>query len=70
MDSHEGSHDAAYTMQAALKDAAELLNKQFGEADQDAAVALATFLFHAHERDEFMRRAGGEGFDEFMSPVV
>lgn len=62
--------DSAYTMQTALRDAAELLKNQFGDADQDAAVALATFLFHAHERDEFMRRAGGEGFDEFMSSVM
>lgn len=48
--------EGAYTMRHALKEAAALLNDEFGEADQDATVALATFLFHAHERDEFLRR--------------
>jgi hypothetical protein len=45
----------AYTMRRALKDARDLLSKEFGEPEQEAAVALATFLYGVHTRDEFMR---------------
>lgn len=44
-----------YTMKEALKDAAELLKAQFGTAEQQPTVALATFLFGAHERETFLK---------------
>jgi hypothetical protein len=43
-------------MKHALADAAALLKEQFGaEPNQQAAVALATFLYTAHEREEFLK---------------
>jgi hypothetical protein len=43
-------------MKHALADAASLLKEQFGrDAEQHAAVALATFLYTAHEREEFLK---------------
>jgi hypothetical protein len=48
--------EKTYTMKHALADAAKLLQEQFGgEAHQHAAVALATFLYTAHEREEFLK---------------
>lgn len=46
--------ESAYTMRQALKEACELLDRQFGEIDQEAAVSLATFLYGAHARDVFL----------------
>jgi hypothetical protein len=67
---HEHPHEEGpYTMRQALKEAAALLEDEFGKADQDATVALATFLYHAHERDEFLRRHKEEGpGGDFYSP--
>lgn len=50
------SAEKSYTMKHALADAAKMLQEQFGAAaDQHAAVALATFLYTAHEREEFLK---------------
>lgn len=48
--------ERSYTVKHALADAAKMLEEQFGgQADQHATVALATFLYGAHERDEFLK---------------
>lgn len=47
---------AEYDIKTALHEAAALLSDEFGEADQGAAVELATFLWRSHVRDEFARR--------------
>lgn len=48
--------EKSYTMKHALSDAAKLLQEQFGAApDQHAAVALATFLYTDHVREEFLK---------------
>lgn len=50
-----GTHDGEYTMQDALRDAKRILDEQFEDVDQRAAVALARCLYEVHPRDEFMR---------------
>ncbi|MFA5861563.1 MAG: hypothetical protein WDA16_07695 [Candidatus Thermoplasmatota archaeon] len=45
-----------YTVRRALHEARELLENEFGEVDQAAAVDLAAVLHAARARDEFMRR--------------
>lgn len=48
--------DDAYTIETALHEANELLDKEFGDSDQGAAVQLATFLYStAHMRDKFLK---------------
>lgn len=49
-----------YTMERALKQANELLQNQFGDVDQSAAVSLATFLYGIHSRDEFLRESSAD----------
>ena len=47
--------EKAYTMKEALKEAADLLNAQFGSVDQEAAVTLAVFLHGAHAKEQFIK---------------
>lgn len=49
------THAKAYTMKDALKEAGELLTAQFGKAEQHPTVALATFLYGAHEKEQFLK---------------
>ena len=58
MPSNESS--ARYTMDKALKEASELLQNQFGNVEQSAAVQLATSLYTVHARDEFLRESENE----------
>jgi hypothetical protein len=58
--------DKAYTMKDALKEAADLLTTQFGNADQTAAVQLAIFLHGAHTKEEFMKKRGPVDERSFM----
>lgn len=60
------AEDESYTMPEALADAAKMLADQFGEADQRATVALATFLYGAHERERFMKQRERADHREFM----
>lgn len=48
--------DSEYDIRTALHEAASLLANEFGQADQAAAVELATFLWRSHVRDEFVKR--------------
>lgn len=48
--------DEPYTLRNALHDACELLKEEFGEADPQAAVALANSLYANRARAEFMAR--------------
>lgn len=56
----------AYTMKEALKEAAELLKAQFGEADQVAAVSLAIFLHGAHAKEQFIKARANPDERAFM----
>ena len=56
MTTQPAKKEDAYTMKEALKDAADMLKAQFGEADQEAAVSLAIFLHGAHAKDVFMKQ--------------
>lgn len=58
--------DKAYTMRDAIKEAAEILGAQFGQADQRAAVALATFLYGAHEKELFLKKRPQAENREFL----
>lgn len=65
---HQAGVEDAYTLKKALHEASTLLQEEFGQADQDAAVALATFLYHAHERDEFLKRADDDALGSGYTP--
>ena len=58
--------EPTYTMKEALRDAAEMLKTQFGEADQVASVQLAVFLHGVHTRDEFMKKRAAPDERAFM----
>ncbi len=62
MHSSHDEDEGGVSMEGALHDAVELLQREFGSADQSAAVALATFLFHTRERDAFL----GEGLHGWL----
>lgn len=51
----------AYTFRDALQEAHRMLDEEFGEAQQDATVQLATVLYSAHSRDEFLKDHEGDG---------
>lgn len=44
------------TLEQALDEAKRLLEDRFGEADQEASVALAQALYTSRERERFMQR--------------
>lgn len=44
-----------YDIKSALHDAATLLSSEFGEADQKAAVDLATFLWRSRVHEQFQK---------------
>ena len=44
-----------YDIRSALHDAAQLLSNEFGEADQKAAVDLATFLWRSRVHEQFQK---------------
>lgn len=58
--------ESSYTMKEALKDAAAMLQTQFGSADQVASVQLAIFLHGVHTRDEFMKKRSAPDERAFM----
>lgn len=65
---HDHSSENAYTMEQALADATQMLEKQYGKAEQPAAVQLATFLYGVHSRDEFLREHGDTTGTPYGSP--
>lgn len=44
-----------YDIKNALHDAAQLLSNEFGQADQKAAVDLATFLWRSRVHEQFQK---------------
>ncbi len=62
--------EKSYTMKHALSDAAAMLKEQFGkDPDQQATVALATFLYTAHEREEFLKNRPEADGTAYGAPV-
>ena len=52
--------DRLYSMRRALHDARGMLEKEFGDVDQEAAVLLANLLHGVKLRDDFMRGRDAE----------
>jgi hypothetical protein len=60
MPDEERGGDRLYTMRQALHDARDMLEKEFGDVDQEAAVLLANLLHGVKLRDDYLRTRDAE----------